>query len=667
MGSAAVLDLVETCLRANKKIGNGDVKEAKIPGQKRQESLGTELRMAVDYITVNKQTSKVQYPIQPIKRILSRLRGTHVVSSIDIRKAFWNIELDDVSRKIFAFEGCEKSFVMHRLPMGSSASQQILSSCLQESLAGCEMFATNYSDNILVFSQNEEDHLVHLDKTIGALAKYGWKFSPEKSHFVATTSIIIFGFQLNLKDGSLRADPDKVTKIKNMVPPTDRKGVRRFLGSILYFIELLPNIGKHLTVIQEKLKIAKQFVWDTEAQEAFDKVKNALSKEPYVILPDFDKDFHCFVDAGPSWIGGGIFQYADDIKGLLPVSWHTKKLSAAELNYSQYEKEALGIVSILKTHVHILKFGFTIIYTDCKGLTFIKAFSTVNQRMGRWTSFINGFPHRIQWVPSTTPLTQLVDMMSRQSVKKFVSKKPTKKEIDDFPFPDFSEKVIWNQKEYNDFIERHLQQIKFSPIKYIRNGNNKIRSSLITTKQINEEEQEQMCLDTIDLHDFCHVCNVKEDIYNEAEDLEEPIQDIDEQRSDRSTDLDRYSKDTSPEGRLIHATFKETAVLSVRRLRKLQQEENKLKEIIISLSNGEDKFCDKYALKDDVLLKKRQDRETQEVTGFQIVIPAILAPMLIWAYHSSIYAGHPTAKKLVRIISERFFIDNLKHLCLRTV
>ena len=32
MGSAVVLDLRETCLRANKKIGNGDVKEAKTPG-----------------------------------------------------------------------------------------------------------------------------------------------------------------------------------------------------------------------------------------------------------------------------------------------------------------------------------------------------------------------------------------------------------------------------------------------------------------------------------------------------------------------------------------------------------------------------------------------------------------------------------------------------------
>ena len=33
MGSAAVLDLLmETCLTANKKIGNGDVKEAKTPG-----------------------------------------------------------------------------------------------------------------------------------------------------------------------------------------------------------------------------------------------------------------------------------------------------------------------------------------------------------------------------------------------------------------------------------------------------------------------------------------------------------------------------------------------------------------------------------------------------------------------------------------------------------
>ena len=68
-----------------------------------------------------------------------------------------------------------------------------------------------------------------------------------------------------------------------------------------------------------------------------------------------------------------------------------------------------------------------------------------------------------------------------------------------------------------------------------------------------------MCLETKEHHSFCHICNIKQDLHNEAEDLDQSIPELDEQRSDRSQDLDRFTKDQSPEGKLINSTFRETA------------------------------------------------------------------------------------------------------------
>ena len=198
--------------------------------------------------------------------------------------------------------------------MGTQVSQQILSHCLQKSLQGCETFAISYSDNVLIFSKTAEEHLEHIDKTLEALKKHGWKISANKSHLMSSKEIILFGFKLSLKTGMVEPDPDKITRILEMQPPKDRKGIRRFLGSLMYYSDLVANIGQDLATLQELLKTNKEYKWTPEYQNSFDNIKKALSNPNFVILPDFSKDFNIIVDAGPSYVGGGIFQYADTIK-----------------------------------------------------------------------------------------------------------------------------------------------------------------------------------------------------------------------------------------------------------------------------------------------------------------------------------------------------------------
>lgn len=370
---------------------------SRIPGQKiNQKDKDPDLRMAIDYSHMRDKVAKQQYPIVPVKKILPLLRDKSYVTSIDLRKAFWQIEICDESKMIWAFEGCEEAFLHNRLPMGTQVSQQILSHCLQRSLQGCETFAISYSDNVLIFSKTAEDHLEHLDKTLAALKKYGWKISANKSHIMSSEDIILFGFKLNLQTGTIEPDPDKVIRIQEMQPPKDRKGIRRFLGSLMYYADLIANIGEDLANLQDLLKTNIEYKWLPKHQEAFENVKTALAAPNFVVLPDFSKDFHIVVDAGPTYVGGGVFQHAPEILGLRPVAFWYKKLSSVEQRYSQIEKEALALVAILKTHAHILLHGYSIIYTDAKSLTFLKCFEA-SPKLQRWNLFIQSFPHSIMW------------------------------------------------------------------------------------------------------------------------------------------------------------------------------------------------------------------------------------------------------------------------------
>ena len=282
-------------------------------------------------------------------------------------------------------------------------------------MQGCESFAISYSDNILVFSKTPEEHLEHLDKTLACLEKYGWKISANKSHIMATENIVLFGFKLNLENGTLEPDPDKIIKIKEMQAPRDRKGIRRFLGSLIYYADLIPDLTKDLATLQELLKTTVNYKWLEVHEKAFENIKEKLASPNFVILPDYNKTFHIYVDAGPNYIGGGIYQHAPKIKGLLPVAYFSKKLSTLEVRYSQIEKEALALVAILKTHAHILLHGYSIIHTDAKSLTYLKCYEGNNKLMW-WNMFIQSFPHSIQWSSRKEPLSKLADMLSRQEV-----------------------------------------------------------------------------------------------------------------------------------------------------------------------------------------------------------------------------------------------------------
>ena len=63
------------------------------------------------------------------------------------------------------------------------------------------------------------------------------------------------------------------------------------------------------------------------------------------------------------------------------------------------------------------------------------------------------------------------------------------------------------------------------------------------------------------------------------------------------------------------------------------------------------------------MLKLSKNPNIPEITNLVICIPSILTPMLLYDIHSSSYSGHPTAKKLERIVKQKFFVPNLKKSC----
>ena len=121
----------------------------------------------------------------------------------------------------------------------------------------------------------------------------------------------------------------------------------------------------------------KKFQWNKEQDEAFKWMKALIARDALLVYPDHNKPFKIKMDLLDYQLGGMIKQERR------PMAYYSRKLIAAEKNYTTIEKECLAIVEILKHFQMVLLGSHITVSTDHKNLTHeMTKFST--QWVLRW-------------------------------------------------------------------------------------------------------------------------------------------------------------------------------------------------------------------------------------------------------------------------------------------
>ena len=144
-------------------------------------------------------------------------------------------------------------------------------------------------------------------------------------------------------------DPEKTEAVCNFPQPTDLKSLRSFLGLASYYRCFVPNFSKIAGPLHTLTRKDTPFNWSPSCQEAFDPLKQLLTKTPVLALPNFEKDFRLETDASGAGLGAVLSQTS---KGVVrPVAYASRTLQPHEKNYGATELEALGVVWAVK-HFH---------------------------------------------------------------------------------------------------------------------------------------------------------------------------------------------------------------------------------------------------------------------------------------------------------------------------
>jgi hypothetical protein len=358
---------------------------------------GGGIRLCFDYRKLNAITKKDRYPIPLIDETMANIAGCKVMTKLDIRKAFNRIRVAESSEDLLTFctpVGNFKPTVMGFGPCNGPATfQRYINETLFEYL---NVFCTAYLDDVLIYSQNLEEHQEHVKLVLQRLMDAGLEVDIRKCEFHVTKTKFL---GLIVSTNGLEMDPEKIEVVKNWEVPTNITEAQGFIGFCNFYRRFIEAFSKVMRPIIELTKKELKFEWNMNAQKAFDEIKQRITSAP--VLVHFDHTQTAYVEADSSdYVQGGVLSQMKD--GILhPVAFFSRKLSPAECNYEIYDKELLAIVNCLehwRPELEGTKLPIQIL-TDHKALEYFMTSKKLTRRQARWALTLANYNFQIAYRP----------------------------------------------------------------------------------------------------------------------------------------------------------------------------------------------------------------------------------------------------------------------------
>ena len=358
------------------------------------------IRLCGDYrVTVNQACMVDKYPLPRVEELFAAMTGGKVFSKLDMSQAYLQLQLDEKSTELVTINTHRGLFKYNRLPFGVASAPGVFQRCMESLFQGCKGVSV-YLDDILVTGQSVDDHFVNLDKVLGILATSGLKLNKEKCAFMLPR-VEYLGHVID--ESGLDPTKEKVKAIQEAPQPHNVTELRSFLGIINYYSKFLPNLSVTLSPLYHLLKKGVKWQWNEQHTTAFAKAKSTLQDDSLLVHYDSTRPLVVACDASPYGLGAVLSHIMDDGQER-PVAYASRTLTSAEKNYSQLEKEALGVVfAVQKFHKYLYGRHF-VIESDHRPLSFIfsnsKAISpTASARIIRWTLTLSAYSFTIRHKP----------------------------------------------------------------------------------------------------------------------------------------------------------------------------------------------------------------------------------------------------------------------------
>ena len=280
------------------------------------------IRLCIDYRDINKVTPLDRHIIPTLPEILDKVGHAAVLSKVDLTSGFHQILVDHQSRDFTTFLSPKGKFRFTRIHFGLKNAPSHFQRCMEKVLEPVVDCCAVYIDDIVIFSTNWNDHLVHLTKVFDCFRQANLTAKLSKCSF-GKTKLQYLGHTIG--SGQVAVPEQRVAALANYIRPITKKTLRSFLGCISYYRRFIPQYSDMSALLTPSTSVSapKVVAWTVDMDRAFGKLKVSLCNTVSLTIP-------LHTDASGFGIGACLHVIRDEQE--IPVAFYSRQLQGAEKN-----------------------------------------------------------------------------------------------------------------------------------------------------------------------------------------------------------------------------------------------------------------------------------------------------------------------------------------------
>lgn len=181
-------------------------------------------------------------------------------------------------------------------------------------------------------------------------------------------------------------DPMKVHAVREWPVPNSKKQLQWFLGFANFYRKFIWNFSSIAAPLHILTSAHTHFTWTKAAGEALSDLKNRFTSTPVLMLSDPRIQFIVDVNASDVGVGVVLSQRSQKDNCLHPCAFLSRKLSPAERNYDNGNRELLAVKVALEEWRHWLEGAEQpfLVWKDHWNLEYLQLGKGLNSWQARW-------------------------------------------------------------------------------------------------------------------------------------------------------------------------------------------------------------------------------------------------------------------------------------------
>ena len=374
------------------------------------------VRVSLDARDLNTKLKQDRFPLPHMTTVFTKIgekltSGKECwISVFDFHRGYWNIRVDEKDKHKLAFSYDGEHLQANRMLYGTSTAPACFSRIMMELFGKNDSFLS-YLDDLIIIDSSFEAHQKSLQFLFTTAQKYGLLLSPRKSH-LCKQSINFLGHTIN-KDGIAPMDKHKKS-VAEFPRPDDKKSLKRFLGLVNYNLKYIQHASIILSPLYQICSTKRDFIWSTEQEDAFLKIKDELVNAKHLRHRDPKLPLCLVADASKCGVGATLYQINKDQWEV--IGYFSRALSLPDQRRPMRVKELLALVYAIRSfEYYLINVPFKVI-SDHKSLLYLykeHLKTALDAKLTNIFYYLQNFEFAIFHVAGTSEIMASADCLSR--------------------------------------------------------------------------------------------------------------------------------------------------------------------------------------------------------------------------------------------------------------